>query len=148
MRIDQDFFHVGLVVPEVESAIKDLTALLGCEWQPIFEGGLAVHEPGVGEREVPMRIAMSTTAPLIEVIEARPGTPWELSAGGSNLHHLAFHTDDLDGESRSVAESFCPIEICGVAGDGAKPTTFTYHSRGGLRIELVDRNRIAGALRP
>jgi hypothetical protein len=143
----KDFFHYALIVPDLDPALEELSSLLGYEWGNIWEGVLAVYQPDTGHREIPMRIAMSAQPPHIEVIEGRAGTPWELSTTGSNIHHIAFYTDDLDGESRDVATSFCPFEICGVGADGTLPSTFTYHQRGGLRVELVDRHRKSTALR-
>jgi glyoxalase/bleomycin resistance protein/dioxygenase superfamily protein len=141
-----EFFHFALIVPQLEPALDELTKLLGYDFGPIYEGGLALHQPDVGPRELTMKIAMSAQAPHLEVIEARPGTPWALSENGSNLHHIAYWTDDLDGAHHDVA-SICPVEIMGVARDGRKPATFTYHERGGLRVELVHRGRTSDAQR-
>jgi hypothetical protein len=145
--VDKDICHVALIVPLLEPALEELTKVTGCGWRPTFEGGLSLHQPGVGYRDVRMRIACSTQEPFLEVIEAVPDTPWALSESGSNLHHIAFYTDDLDEASQHVSSSFCPIEICGVARDGRMPATFTYHSAGGLRIELVARHHTGDAQR-
>ncbi len=145
--MDKDFCHVALIVPELEPALEELTKVMRCEWHPTYEGGLSLHQPGVGYRDVRMRIACSAQQPFLEVIQAVPDTPWALSESGSNLHHIAFYTDDLDAASQNITSGFCPIEICGVARDGRMPATFTYHSAGGLRIELVARNHTADAQR-
>ena len=143
----RDLFHVALIVPQLEPAIDELSSLLNVEWESFFHGSLALHEPGVGYREIPMHIANSTGRPFLEVIQAVPDSPWALSESGSNLHHMGFFTEDLDASSSEVSYSFCPFEICGVGHGGEMPSTFTYHSRGGFRIELVARQRITSALR-
>jgi catechol 2,3-dioxygenase-like lactoylglutathione lyase family enzyme len=140
MRPGIQFFHIGIVVPRLEQALDELTTALGYEWTTLPERTLRAHEADGGYRDIPMRLAFSKEEPYIEVIEARAGTPWELSETGSNIHHIAFHADDdLHTASREMADRFCPTEICGVGEDGTMPATFAYHSRGGLRFELVSR---------
>jgi hypothetical protein len=126
--------HVGIVVPALEPALEDLTAQLGFEFTIVFDDDLAVHEPASGNGVVHLRIAYSAQRPALEIIEAVPGTPWSPDQHG--LHHLAFHVDDLDLDSRQLAAP-CPIEICGRDDDGAVPTTFTYHTGGLFRVELL-----------
>ena len=65
---------------------------------------------------------------------AEPGTPWAPDRVG--LHHLAFFVDELAAESERLAGP-CPIEICGRDTDGNVPTTFTYHTGGLFRVELL-----------
>lgn len=137
--MNKDFFHVALVVPELEPAMTQLTELLGLEWDPIVDVVMPMHLRGVGVRDVRLHLAMSTPRPSLEVIEAVPGTPWELSEGGSNLHHIGFWVDDLEAENNRVAEVFCPMEVCSVDDHGRAPSVFTYHSKGGFRVELVRR---------
>jgi hypothetical protein len=66
-----------------------------------------------------------------------PGTVWTLSEG-SNLHHIAFWTDDLGTDSARLEGSSCPMEACMDAG-GRRPVSFSYHRGLGIRVELVDR---------
>jgi hypothetical protein len=142
--IDKNFFHVGLVVAHVETAMGELGALLGLEWHGISEQVMPTYQPGIGHRDVPVRVGYSHDRPFLELIEAVPGTPWELARdGGSNLHHIGFYTDQLDEDSKAVGSSFCPIEICATSAEQAWPLIFTYHnqSKSGLRIELVQNPR-------
>jgi hypothetical protein len=126
--------HVGIVVPALEPALEDLTTQLGFEFAIVFDDDLAVHEPSSGEGVVRLRIAYSAQRPALEIIEAVPGTPWSPDQHG--LHHLAYVVDDLDRDSQRMA-GLCPIEICGLGEDGAVPTTFTYHTGGAFRVELL-----------
>jgi hypothetical protein len=142
--IDKDFFHVGMIVPHVETAMEELGALLGLEWHGISEQLMPVYEPEKGHRQVPLRVGYSHDRPFLELIEAIPGTPWELATnGGSNLHHVGFYTDQLTADSTTVGQSFCPIEICATGARQAWPSIFTYHNNApsGLRIELVQNPR-------
>jgi len=135
----ESYFHVGLIVPKLEPALAELTAVVGLTWRDTFEGEVPMHVTGRGEQLVPLRFAYSREAPYLEVIEGVPGTPWEFSEHGSNLHHLGFSVDDVASESERMAGAFCPVEVCGVGPGGEWPVTFSFHQRDGLRIELVDR---------
>jgi catechol 2,3-dioxygenase-like lactoylglutathione lyase family enzyme len=126
--------HVGIVVPALEPALEDLRTQLGFEFTVVFDDDLAVQEPSRGNGAIHLRIAYSAQRPALEIIEAVPETPWSPDQHG--LHHLAFFVDDLDRDSRQLA-GLCPIEICGLGEDGAVPTTFTYHTGGAFRLELL-----------
>jgi hypothetical protein len=134
--IDPTLDHVGLVVPALAPALEQLSSQLGFQFELVFDDELAVHEPGGGNRGIHLRIAYSVQRPHLEVIEAVAGTPWAPERAG--LHHLAYFVGDLGADSRRLAGP-CPIEICGVGADGAIPTTFTYHTGGLFRVELLAR---------
>jgi hypothetical protein len=141
--IDKKFFHVGMIVPKVETVMEELGALLGLTWDGIYDQMMPTYEPEKGFREIPLRVGYSRDLPFLELIEAVPGTPWELDKnGGSNLHHLGFFTDDLSADATTVGHTFCPIEIC-ARREEAWPSIFTYHhnTASGLRIELVQNPR-------
>lgn len=142
--IDKNFFHVGLIVPHVETAMDELGSLLGLTWDGISEQTMPTYQPGIGHRDVPLRVGYSHDRPFLELIEAVPDTPWTLAEnGGSNLHHLGFYTDELATDHATVGTSFCPIEICATNAEKAWPSLFTYHNnaQSGLRIELVQNPR-------
>jgi Glyoxalase/Bleomycin resistance protein/Dioxygenase superfamily len=126
--------HVGIVVPALEPALAELSTQLGFEFTVVFDDDLAVHEPSMGNGLVHLRIAYSAQRPALEIIEAVPDTPWSPDQHG--LHHLAYVVDDLDRDSQRLA-GLCPIEVCGRGEDGALPTTFTYHTGGAFRVELL-----------
>lgn len=140
--IDKNFFHVALIVPHMETAMEELGAQFGLTWDGIFEADMPLWTTEKGFHEVPLRVTYAP-APFLELIEARPGTPWVLDEhGGSNLHHIGFYTDDLEADAATVGQSFCPIEICSRRGE-QYPDLFTYHNNvaNGLRVELVQNPR-------
>jgi catechol 2,3-dioxygenase-like lactoylglutathione lyase family enzyme len=132
--IDPTLDHVGIVVPDLEAAMSDLAAQLGLEFVIVFDDDLPVREPDRIDRAIHLRIAYSPQRPALELIEAAPATPWSPDHVG--LHHLAFFVDDLPTEGERLGES-CPIEICGRDAAGNVPTTFTYHTGGLFRVELL-----------
>jgi hypothetical protein len=132
--IDPTLDHVGIVVPHLEAAMDNLAAQLRFDFVIVFDDDLDVREPGDPDRAIHLRIAYSPQRPALELIEAVPGTPWAPERVG--LHHLAYFVDDLPTESERLADA-CPIEICGRDASGNVPTTFTYHTGGLFRVELL-----------
>ena len=132
--IDAALDHVGIVVPDLEAAMADLAAQLRFDFAIVFDDDLEVREPPDADRAIHLRIAYSPQRPALELIQAVPGTPWAPARVG--LHHLAYFVDDLPAESGRLAGA-CPIEICGRDADGNVPTTFTYHTGGLFRVELL-----------
>jgi hypothetical protein len=132
-----ELYHVGIVVPDIESGRARLSSLLGVDWGPIVESDTQIRH-GTGDDEiVSLRLCYSTSPPHLELVEERAGTPWVCNEF-SNLHHIGFFSDSLDGDSRQLTTSACPLEICGREGDGA-PRMFAYHRDPlGVRIEYVD----------
>ncbi|HEY3669657.1 MAG TPA: VOC family protein [Acidimicrobiia bacterium] len=132
-------FHVGIVVPDLESACDHFADLLGLEWGPTIESAFELLD---GDGQIvagDIRVCNSTEPPYIELIEAIPGTIWACNEV-SNLHHVAFYADDVAGGSAQLLSMGCPLEISGLeAGAG-----FVYHLDPlRVRIEYIDL-----ALRP
>jgi len=132
-----EFYHVGIVVEEIESASRRLSALLGVEWGPIVEADTAVRTADGDDDVISLRLRYSTNAPRLELVEERAGTPWICNAF-SNLHHIGYFSDTLANDGRRLSEQACPLEICGREGELA-PHAFSYHRDPlGVRIEYVD----------
>jgi hypothetical protein len=136
--IDPNLDHVGIVVSQLEPAMKALSDHLGVSWLGLFEPKVTMHDTGRGTHLVELRTAATNQYPRLELIEAIPASPWALDRDGMLLHHLAYCAGDLPEDSNRVAAP-CPIEIAGVGPDGQIPRTFTYHLHHGLRFELLER---------
>jgi hypothetical protein len=140
--LSTSFFHVGIVVPRLEEALDHLGATLGLRWAPTTETDVPVASAD-GARLVPLRMVYSVEPPYVEVIEEVQGTVWVVNPY-SNLHHIGFWADSLEGERDRLVASACPLEISGFAGEPRRTAQYTYHVDPlGVRIELVD-----AALRP
>lgn len=131
-------FHVGIVVPDLASAMERMTEEVGVRWGPVLDVATSELRDGQGADHVlRVRICYSVDEPHLELIEAVPGSVWECNEH-SNLHHLGFWSTDLAGESDRLSGSGCPLQLCGRAGADA-PVQFAYHgSRLGVRVEVVD----------
>jgi catechol 2,3-dioxygenase-like lactoylglutathione lyase family enzyme len=132
-----ELYHVGIVVPDLESARERFSALLGLGWGPVVEGLVEVRDAGGNDLVVPNRICYSTEPPYLELIEETPGTIWVCNEY-SNLHHIGFFSDSLVADSVDLASVRCPLELQGRDGTHA-PVNWTYHRDPlGVRIEQVD----------
>ena len=137
-----EYFHVGIIVPDIDAARARFTELLGVEWGPVMENEIEIRDGDGVERVVPNTICYSTAPPHLELIVEVPGTPWVCNEH-SNLHHIGVFSNALVDESRRFGDLRCPLELTDGTGD-APPGMWAYHRDPlGVRIEIVN-----DALRP
>jgi hypothetical protein len=139
MALSNSFYHVGIVVPEVEPAQRHLTEMLGIEWGPVMErGSIETIYSDDGEILNPLRLSYSISPPHIELIQHTPNSIWEFNEHHSNLHHIGFWSDTLVADSQAMSRSRCPLGVHFRDVDGA-PEHFVFHrSPLGFNVELVD----------
>jgi hypothetical protein len=136
--IDTQLDHVGIVVPDVDRAMEELSTNLGVTWAGVYTPRLRVRSEERGLHSISHRIAVTAQRPFLELIQAVPDSPWALTGDRMALHHVAYFVDDLGLDSAAIAGP-CPIEIEGVGDAGDFPRTFTYQDVNGLRFELLER---------
>jgi hypothetical protein len=132
-------YHVGIVVPDVVAARVRLSEQLGLTWGPILRlDQVAYRDASSADLTLPTALCYSVDQPCLELIEAMPGTVWELNEH-SNLHHVGIWSDDLVGDSSGLSGAGCPLQLCGRDRNDA-PVSFAYHRDDdlGVRFELVD----------
>ena len=136
-----DLYHTGLVVNDLQEAMRTMTAAVGAQWAEPVHATLPVRTPhGIVERE--SWVTFSTGEPHhIELIEAVWGGVWVPDDGGPRLHHLGFWVDDLQAESARLEGLGLPLRVTGVGGEGA--ISFAYHDagQGALFLELNSRSK-------
>lgn len=139
----EDLYHTGIVVLDLEASLAQLSEVAGYRWTKILSGELPIRLAD-GERVLRLRYAYSLDAPHIELVQEIPGTPWAAGA-----QHLGYFCDDVPATAKLLEESGFVLEACAVV-DGT-PSIFAYYlDPSGVRIEIVDRERIpdfAGYLR-
>ncbi|NTY58217.1 VOC family protein [Mycolicibacterium sphagni] len=129
-----DCYHIGLVVPDIDSAAKRLTASAGYEWTNPLEYSMDVVT-ATGNQQVPFRFVYSLQAPHIELIAEVPGTIWT-ATGAAAVHHLGYFVDDIAAASAHLEQAGFQLEAR-PAGD---TSTFAYFiDPVGVRIEIVNR---------
>ena len=121
------FWHIGVVVEQLEAAMEELSRGLGMEWTDVREHTMM---------GCPLRTAFSTNGPpYLELIEGPEGTEWD-STLGSRIHHLTYWTDDLSEERRRLEDAGFPVVVDGQA--RGMPVNYHAFERAGMRIEAFD----------
>lgn len=141
-----DVFHLGTVVPSLETAMDAIGRDLGVSWAPVQERDQRVRT-GSGEVLVEhIRFTYSREGiPHLELIESREQRAWRVCDGGA-LHHAGAFVDDVAAESARLVAAGVPLEFGGGARE--QPAGFAYHlAAGGIRFELVDGSRRADFMR-
>jgi hypothetical protein len=141
-----DLYHTGVVVADLDAAASEFEDLLGVRWGLPKRESLRLWTPD-GMITAPFRYTYSRSAhgaPLIELIEAGPGTPWWPGEGvRARLHHLGFWAEPLSGTAARLEASGAQVEVA-VRDSGGRPAVFAYQKLvHGPLVELVD-----GRLRP
>ncbi|WP_338183523.1 VOC family protein [Jatrophihabitans sp.] len=137
------YFHIGLLVDELEPAMESLGAALGVTWRPIYDVPLTLTSADRAVAKIRLRLVYSAgPTPAIELIERAPGTPFADAPGGGRLHHLGKWSTDLPAD---VAEA----RGWSAGGGGALAGTVADHNGApsclallstplGFYLELVD----------
>ncbi len=131
--------HVGLVVPDIEDAFREL-AQVGGGWITIAAGRKIEIRMGHGKASCQLYAAYSRLGPThIELIQSAEGTVWKAEPQGY-IHHLGYWVPDgeLQRRSREYEANGLPLEATRWTEDGAV-SGWAYHRwPGGFRIELVE----------
>jgi hypothetical protein len=135
-------FHTGVIVDDLEVAMRTWGVALGLHWAPPKTATTPMSCPqGVLPREV--RFTYSVEGPHhIELLEQVDATPYLALTGGRHIHHLGYFTADLVGQSQRLEQLGFPCELSGVIADGLRNRA-TFHRNPlapGMWIELVDRS--------
>jgi glyoxalase/bleomycin resistance protein/dioxygenase superfamily protein len=133
-------FHTGVVVADLDAAMEDLSRALGLRWTPVQTHDMRQWRPG-GEQRLTLRFVYSLAPyPLLELIEAQPGTFYEPVVGATTqLHHVGMWVDDLAAAASGLAGDGFELVAAGVDDEGHRPARVTFHeSAHGLRVELCD----------
>jgi hypothetical protein len=122
------FFQAGIVVPDLERAMQELTDALDVHWaKPVerqFEGS-------------PLRMVFSLDGPpYLELVEGPPGSPWE-ATDGPRLDHLGYWSEDLVADRDRLAAGGFGVEAYVPPAGGVGYGYFRAPATG-LRIELID----------
>jgi methylmalonyl-CoA/ethylmalonyl-CoA epimerase len=129
------FFHVGILVHDIDAAAGDFCRLLGLEFEPVRSAPVASGEM--------MRFRYSLAGPpfleLVQMMETGIGI-WGADQG-EGLHHLAFGEPDLPGRCAAFDGRADPV----VQGEGgAARVIFTRpEALHGIRLEYLESPMVA-----
>ena len=130
------FYHVGIIVPELGPAMRDLTSNMGLSWASEQRADMPVLIDGqVVSRDISF-VYSTDGPPYIELIAANE-PPWEIQDG---LQHLGIWCEDVLGEMhRLVTEDGYTVAATGVNRKGETRGFAYLNSPTGLLLELVDK---------
>jgi hypothetical protein len=134
--------HIGIVVPDLDTACVDLTATLGVSWAPVAEQRVVAR---AGDIVIDALVSLTWSRegpPHLELLHAAPGTPWA-AEGTRVFHHLGYWTDDVRAAVERLEHAGLVVELSGVGPAGECPADFAYLTGGGLRVEVLDAGRKA-----
>ena len=138
--------HLGIVVPDIEAAMRAMEAVTGEWFLPAMSAGGVPVRTGSARSRVNLKVAFSVAGPMhIELLEAVPGTIWE-PRPLAYLHHTGYWIarDRLAAASHALDTAGMPREACRWD-DSGEPVGWAYHSwPTGGRIELVEEGRPPG----
>src|ERR1700719_4108485 len=111
----EDFYHTGIVVPDLDAAMARLTALAGYQWINPMSYTLPFRT-ATGTHELTSTIVYSLQSPHLELVQEVPGTPWT-AAPGNSVHHLGYFTDNLIDTAHVLESSGFTFEMTGAVSD-------------------------------
>jgi hypothetical protein len=143
--VTSGLFHIGILVDDLRSAMTYFTDVMGVRWRPVYDVPLTLTGGPDGEVSIVLRLVYSTgPAPVLELIERAPGTPFADVPGGGHVHHLGIWSQDLPGDvDRLTGLSPAPLGPTDlratVAADSGRPSCLALLTTPfGVHLELVD----------
>jgi hypothetical protein len=133
----EDFYHTGIIVPDLDDAMGRLSALAGYRWITPLTYTLPFRTTA-GTRELTSTFVYSLESPHVELIQEVPGSAG-VAAPGNAIHHLGYFTDNLAESARLLEANGFTFEA---TADVSPPdlALFAYYVDAfGTRIEIVDR---------
>jgi catechol 2,3-dioxygenase-like lactoylglutathione lyase family enzyme len=129
------FFHVGILVHDIDAAAGDFSRLLGLEFEPVRSAPVASGEM--------MRFRYSLAGPpyleLVQIMDTGIGI-WG-PGQGEGLHHIAFADPDVPGTCAAFSGQADTV----VGGEGGSPrVVFTRpEALHGIRVEYLQSAMVA-----
>ena len=130
-------FHVGVLVPDLEAAMTELSEGLGISWAAVIEREQQIWTPEHGASATALRFTYSCEGPQhIELLQGASGTFWDANTR-PGLHHHGVWVDDIAAETeRRVAQGWT-LEIAQKSPEDGYGAMSYLRSPNGFRLEPV-----------
>lgn len=142
----QRLFHVGVRVPNLETAMEEIGASMGVTWAERRENpAQTLWTPDGGLQEIHLKYTYSAEGPQhIELLEGPPGTFWD-GRESPGAHHVGVWVDDVQTETDRLVTLGWTLIGAQHDPDGDDGVgMFTYlQPPSGLIVELVDAAALA-----
>lgn len=133
----EDFYHTGIIVPDLDTAMARLSALAGYRWITPMSYTLPFRT-AEGVRELTSTIVYSLQSPHLELVQEVPGSPWT-AAPGNAVHHVGYFSDNLAESGRALEANGFSLEMTAAVPHSELGLFAYYTDAFGARIEIVDR---------
>ena len=128
--MSEPFFHVGILVKDLETARADFTGRLGVTFEPVREQQLATGETS--------RFCYSLQGPpYLELVEMTGTGSWSADQP-EGFHHIGVGDPDVPGRCAAAGAG---VELIAPGPDGKPLVALTPpEALHGVRVELFDAN--------
>ena len=132
-----EMFHVGVRVPDLDEAMRNLTAATEVSWSKVQHRRQQIWLPDRGATAVELRFTYSSAGPVhFELLQGEPGSIWD-AGEGPGRHHLGFWVDDVASTTEELLGHGWTLELAAKA-PGEGYGAFTYvRSPTGTIVEPV-----------
>ena len=140
-----DLFHVGIIVPNIQKGMQELSSRFGVTWPRKPRTSQTLIRTKEGTSPITISGVYSTEGPpWFEVFEAVPGSLW--AAQSSNIHHMGFFVDNLDDEIERLVAEGNELEMEAVDENGNRISGCYLSTELNIRLEIVDASLREGML--
>jgi catechol 2,3-dioxygenase-like lactoylglutathione lyase family enzyme len=130
-------FHVGVRVPDLESAMRELSDGLGITWAEVIEREQPMWTPGAGASTTRLRFTYSCEGPQhVELLQGEPGTLWD-GRDLPGVHHHGIWVDDVAAETERLVALGWTLEMAGKAPEEGYGSMSYVRSPNGFLLEPV-----------
>lgn len=131
-------FHTGLVVEDLDQAMKTFGELAGYRFTTVMELEVTARTAR-GLQHASQRFALTLDEPRLELVEAIPGTVW-VSDGSNGAHHVGYWAPDerIAQMSAELAAQGFAVEASNDAEADGRLMWVYHRGLGGIRIELLN----------
>ena len=133
----QRTYHLGVRVPDIDAAMREMGESLNLTWCSLQEREQQVWTAEGGLETIPLRFTYSAEGPQhVELLDGAPGTIWD-GRQQPGVHHVGVWVDDVAAETKAlVAKGWTVVAAQNTPDSGFG--VFTYVAPpSGLIVELV-----------
>jgi len=135
----QRIFHTGIRVPDLDSAMTELSDSLGVTWAESREvAEMPVWTPATGMQTVPLRYTYSCEGPQhVELLESAPGSPWHCG-DHPGVHHVGVWVSDVAAAVQAVLAKGWTVALAGTTPEEGYGSFAYVQPPNGMLVEVVN----------
>jgi hypothetical protein len=139
---NDQLFHVGVRVRDLDAAMPGLGTALGVTWAPVVERDQRVWLPGRGTIMTRLRFTYSCEGPQhVELLQGEEGSPWLADTDERGVHHLGIWSDDVAADTERFVAAGWTLEASGEAPEDGYGIFSYVRSPLGVLVEPVSSVR-------